>query len=275
MLAFSRPWSRALVLLGPILSVYPAGATSLHVQYGVSLIGLPIGVANLAGTFNDTSYKIDGNAKVTGLASIITSSRGAATATGTFSGGHLLPNAYSTTAANATESRSVRMAMAGGAVRGIDISPPFEERADRIPISDTDKKDIIDPMSALVMTVPAGEPLVGAAACNRTLPIFDGGARFDVTLSYVGTRQVKTKGYAGPVTVCAARYRPIAGHRPDRKATQFMANNREIETWLAPVEGSRVVFPFRISIMTMIGMTVIEASEFTVDSRTTSAAAPN
>jgi hypothetical protein len=275
MLAISRSWSRALVLLGPILSTYPAYATSLHVQYGVSLVGLPIGVASLTGTFSASGYKVDGNAKVTGLASIIASSRGAATASGNFSSGHVQPSAYSTTAANATESRSVRMAMAGGTVRLIDIAPPFEERADRIPISDTDKKDIIDPMSALVMTVPAGEPMVGAAACNRTLPIFDGGARFDVTLTFVGTRQVKTRGYAGPVTICAARYTPIAGHRPDRKATQFMANNREIETWLAPVEGSRVVFPFRISIMTMIGMTVIEASEFTVDSRTTSAAAPN
>ena len=142
MLAFSRSWSRALVLLGPILCAYPARATSLHVQYGVSLVGLPIGVANLTGTFSASGYKIDGNAKVTGLASIIASSRGAATASGNFSGGHVQPSAYSTTAANTTESRSVRMAMAGGTVRLIDIAPPFEERADRIPISDTDKKDI-------------------------------------------------------------------------------------------------------------------------------------
>jgi Protein of unknown function (DUF3108) len=269
-----RRFSSHIAFGAALLSSLPAPAATLHVQYSVSLIGLPIGVAALTGIFGPTSYKLDGNARMTGLASILVSSKGAAAASGAISAGRIIPTTYTTTAANATESRRIRMVMAGGAVKGVEIVPPLDDRPGRVPVTERDKKDVIDPMSALVMPVPANEALVGPAACDRKLPIFDGGMRFDVTLSFVGVRQVKTTGYAGPVTVCAARYTPIAGYRPDRKATRFMADNRQIETWLAPVQGSHVVLPYRIALMTMIGMTVIEAAEFSVDT-STSSAAPN
>lgn len=192
---------------------------------------------------------------------MVSSSQGAATATGALTQGRVTPASYANTSANSKETRTVRMAMAGGAVRGVDIAPPFTENAGRVPLTDEHKRGVLDPLSALVMPVAGTEPLVGPGACNRSLPIFDGYTRFDVSLSYRGTRAVKTKGYDGPVAVCAVRYVPIAGHRPNRKPTQFMANNRDMEVWLAPLNGTRVVVPYRISVATMVGTTVIEALE--------------
>jgi hypothetical protein len=75
---------------------------------------------------------------------------------------------------------------------------------------------------------------------------------------------VKTRGYNGPVAVCAARYVPVSGHRPDRKATKFMADNRQIEAWLAPVGGANVVVPLHVTMATMAGTAVINAEEFSV-----------
>ena len=75
----------------------------------------------------------------------------------------------------------------------------------------------------------------------------------------------KANGYNGPVAVCAVRYVPIAGHRPDRPGTKFMAENKSMEIWLAPIELARVLMPYRISVRTMIGTTVIEASQFSVE----------
>ena len=102
----------------------------------------------------------------------------------------------------------------------------------------------------------------GEGVCNRILPIFDGGARFNITLSYSGTKQVKAKGYSGPAMVCSARYTPVAGHRPDKPATKFMADNRDLEVWMAPVGQTHVAAPFKISVKTMTGTAVIEALEF-------------
>ena len=267
-----------LVMLGALVagSSGPAAADVLRIRYSLSLIGLPFGTAGMTATLEPNSYQIEGDAKLTGLASLISDAKGAASASGAILLGRVAPATYATTAANAKLTRTVRMGMNAGTVRAVEISPPlFDEAPDRVPVTEADKRNIIDPMSAVVMPVPSGQPLVGPAACNRTIPVFDGDSRFDLVMSYVGTREAKAKGYAGPVSVCAVRYVPVAGYRRNRKATQFMANNNQIEVWLAPVENAHVAVPFRMSILTLLGTTVIEASEFHIEpSQKAASAAP-
>ena len=126
---------------------------------------------------------------------------------------------------------------------------------------------VVDPVGAVILPAPTSGPLLSPAACDRKIPIFDGYTRFDITLSYVGERTVSAKGYGGPVVVCAARYVPISGHRRDRPATKFMADNKDLEVWLAPIASDHVLFPFRVSVRTMIGTTVVEAQEFRIDEK--------
>jgi hypothetical protein len=154
------------------------------------------------------------------------------------------------------------MSLSANAVTGVDITPPFDDKPDRVPLTDHDKQGVVDPVGAVVVPVPAKGPLVGPASCDRKIAVFDGYTRFDVDLTYVGQRDVSAKGYKGPVAVCAVRYVPIAGHRRDRPATKFMADNKDLEVWLAPIASAHVLLPFRVSARTMMGMTVIEASEF-------------
>jgi hypothetical protein len=249
--------------LGLLLSLAAsAQAETVQIKYAVSLSVLPIGSAYLTGTVNPDTYKVEAGMKLTGLASLVASARGVATASGAISGTHPVALTYATTASNSKMSRTIRMAMNGGSVSALDISPPFDEMPDRIPITAAQKHNIVDPLGAVVM--PFSGNTIDASACDRTLPVFDGGARFDVGMSYTGTRNVKTKGYAGPVAICAVRYTPIAGHRPDRPATKFMEENRDMEVWLAPVGTTHVAVPYRISIKTMTGVAVIEASEFNI-----------
>ena len=262
----ARRTARSLGVGAFVLSLACVGARAdmLRATYNVSLIGLPIGVANVNATLTPNSYAIDATAKLSGLATMFSRSRGASTGHGAIVGNHIVPATFATTATNASMTRTIRMSLAANAVTGVDISPPFEDKPDRIPLSDRDKQGIVDPVGAFVIPAPAKGPLVGPASCDRTIPIFDGYTRFDVNLTYVGQRDVSAKGYKGPVAVCAVRYVPIAGHRRDRPATKFMADNTDLEVWLAPIDGARVLMPFRVSVRTMIGTTVIEASEFSV-----------
>ena len=260
----SRRASRLAWTLAFLTSTAAAHADTWRATYSVSLLGLPIGTASTVGQFSRDSYRIDANAKLSGFATIVSNSKGAASATGAIVAGRIMPATYAVTAANPSLTRTMRMSLAGSAVTAVDISP-FEDKPDRIPIRDQDKRGVVDPVGAFVITVPGAEPLVGPAACNRTIPVFDGYTRFDVRLAYVGERHVKAAGYNGPVAVCAVRYVPIAGHRPNRPGTKFMAENKNIELWLAPVESARVLLPYRVSVRTMIGTTVIEASEFSVE----------
>src|SRR3984957_17543569 len=244
-----------------------AQADALHATYRVSLVGLPIGAVNLYAVLTPTSYSIAGDAKLTGLAKIVSNARGASAGKGAIVQGRVSPASFATTASSSNMTRTIRMALAGNAVTGIDISPPFQDKPDRVPLGPGDKRGVVDPVGAVILPAPSSGPILSPAACNRTVPIFDGYTRFDINLSYVGERTVSTKGYDGPVVICAARYVPISDHSRDRPATKFMADNKDMEVWLAPIESDRVLFPFRVSVRTMIGTTVVEAQEFRIDEK--------
>jgi hypothetical protein len=242
-----------------------AQAENVHIQYRVSLIGFPIGAAEANSTIDSRRYKVDLNVRLTGLAAMVSNLKMALASSGVVEDGSLGPNAYATTASNSHETRTLRMALDQGSVRQVQYSPTWddERNPERVPLTTAHKRDIVDPLSAFIMPIPSGTNPVGPAACNRRVPVFDGYTRFDVTLAYVGVQEVKSAAYSGPVTVCSARYIPIAGHKPSTRSVQFMAENKEMSVWLAPVPNVRMVVPYRVSLATMAGTAVIEASELT------------
>ena len=159
------------------------------------------------------------------------------------------------------------MALAAGTGQALDLSPPLEDRPDRIPVTEGHKRGVVDPVSALLMPVAGSGAPADPGACNRTIPIFDGAARFDVTLSYERTEVVRGKAYDGPALVCSARYKPIAGHRPSRYTVQYMMANKDMYAWLVPIPGTRLMAPFRVSVATRIGTAVLEATSFEAQPR--------
>jgi len=87
--------------------------------------------------------------------------------------------------------------------------------------------------------------------------------RVDIDLVFKRMDQVKAdKGYAGPVVVCQVLYTPIAGHRPARDAIKYLIAQRDMEMWLAPIAGTRLLVPFRFSVPTPFGLGVLQANYF-------------
>lgn len=263
-----RPGGSRVLLALPafaLLAATPLDAAEVQANYAITLAGLSIGKAQLAASLDGTAYTLNVSSALTGIVGAVSKGRGAATARGNVAPSGVLTNGFSLSATNGTDTRTIQIAAASGAVRNVVIEPPFVDKGDggdRIPLRDAHKIGVLDPVSALIMPSRAANPL-DKANCERRIPVFDGSQRFDVILSYAGTRQVRTeRGYSGPVLVCSARYVPVAGHRPERRVTKFMAENRHMEAWLAPVNGGKVLIPYRISVKTMIGTTVIEAEAF-------------
>ncbi|MCZ8184324.1 MAG: DUF3108 domain-containing protein [Beijerinckiaceae bacterium] len=267
----SRGLSRLLAMTA--MATLPAAAGSavaadIEARYSITLAGLSIGKASLSAQLNGAGYVLNVSSALTGIVGAVSQGRGAATARGNVSGTSVLTNGFSLSATNGKDTRKIQIAAASGSVRNVTIDPPFVVQPDdstRIPLRDSHKVGVLDPVSALIMPVRSGNPM-DKANCDRRLPVFDGNQRFDVVLSYAGTRQVRSEdGYSGPVLICTARYIPVAGHRPDRRVTKFMAENRNMDAWLAPVNGGKTLIPYRISVKTMIGTTVIEAETFRPD----------
>lgn len=255
----------ALLVLGAL----PARAATVTVGYRITLAGLTLGTADLGGTFEGDRYTLSMSAQLTGIAGLLSGSgRGAASATGAVVGSRLVPTGFSATGRSSSAERTVRVAISSGNANRIEIDPPFQETPDmppRVPLRDADKLGIVDPLSAVVAVAAQRAKPDEAANCNRTVPVFDGTQRFNVVLSYAETKAVQRPGFAGNVIVCNARYVPVSGHRPERWAVKFMAQNRDMSVWLAPVQGTRVLVPLRISVMTYFGMSVVEAEKWRVE----------
>jgi len=107
-----------------------------------------------------------------------------------------------------------------------------------------------------------GDP-VSPEACRATTAIFDGRMRYDLKLEFKRMATVKAEtGYQGPVVVCAIYFSPVAGYIPDRPAIKYLAAQRNIEVWLAPIAGTRVLVPFKMTVPTPLGTGTLEAVQF-------------
>src|SRR5439155_456072 len=131
-----------------------------------------------------------------------------------------------------------------GAVSNDPAAPPRIPSPDRGPVTEAHRKGVTDPMSAVIMPVAGNGEVLTPDACKRKLAIFDGRQRADIELTFKRMDRVKAdKGYQGLVVVCTVLYHPIAGHRPERAAIKYLVEQREMEMWLAPIAGTRVLVP--------------------------------
>ncbi|MBN8998964.1 MAG: DUF3108 domain-containing protein [Rhizobiales bacterium] len=235
---------------------------TLKATYTMLLNGVTIGRFDLDAAFDHARYTLSIRGKTAGVSAMVSDGTGLLKSSGQIAGARILPgDYYLDTTENGKSSSNVSMRMKQGTIVSVAALPPLPVKADRVPLLPVHRHNIVDPLSA--MMVPLKRVNMGAA-CNRSIPVFDGWQRFDVKLFYKSTAQVQGEGgsYSGPVVVCGARYVPVAGHRPTREAVKFMENNKQLEVWLAPVDDLGVMLPFRMQIGTEAGLLTIHASRF-------------
>ncbi len=254
------------LLLGTLTSLAPvdARAATMEAVYSITIAGFSVGTADVKSHFDGGAYSIDLQARLTGLAGLLVEGRGAASASGTVSGQRVTPRAFASNTRSSQASRVVRMGLRNGAVAAVEITPPLEEHADAIPVSAAHRQGVVDPISAFLMPARVSGDLLDPRNCDRTIPVFDGAARFDIVLSHGGRRDVSKPGYSGPVLVCTARFKAVSGHRPNRDAVRFMEDNRDMAVWLAPFPANASLVPMRVEVRTQIGMSIIEAARISM-----------
>lgn len=264
------PISRILagiLLLGLVTALAapnPAWAQGkLEAQYTASLAGIPIGSGSWVIEISDTNYSAAANGGTVGLLRAFTGGQGTTAARGTFNGGRPMSSIYAATISTKKKSDEIRLTIANGAVKDFKVDPPQDDDPERVPITDAHRQGVLDPMTASLVRMPGNGDLLTPEACQRKVSVFDGRLRYDLELTFKRMDKVKAdKGYAGPVVVCAVYFAPVAGFIPSRTAIKYMTNQRDIEVWLAPIAGTRVLVPFRAQGPTPIGEAVLEADQF-------------
>lgn len=259
-------WKIISLVLPGLLCAAAAPACAqgkLEARYVATLAGIPIGEGGWMVDVGDTHYTASANGQTSGLLRAFTSGHGSSTARGTLSGGKPMSSIYAANITTSKKSDDIRLTIANGNVKDFRLDPPQEPDPDRVPITEAQQHGVQDPMTASLMRVPGnGDPLT-PEACQRTLAVFDGRLRYDLQLAYKRMDKVKAeKGYAGAVVVCAVYFSPVAGHDPSRTAIKYLTKMRDIEIWLAPIAGTRVLVPYRMQGPTPVGEAVLVATQF-------------
>lgn len=235
----------------------------LEARYIATVAGFPIGEGNWVIEIGESHYSAAASGATTGLLQAFTGGHGTSAAQGTFSGGKLMSSVYGATLFSRKKIDEIRLTIANGNVKENQVDPPQEVNPERIPVTEAHQHGVLDPMTATLLRVPGtGDPMA-PESCQRTLSVFDGRIRYDLRLAFKRMDKVKAvKGYSGPVLVCAVYFTPVSGYVPSRTTLKYLAEQRDMEVWLAPIAGTRVLVPFRAQGPTPIGQAVLQATQF-------------
>jgi hypothetical protein len=270
-----RSHAGLFLVVGAALACVPAAAQAqgkLEARYTASLSGIPLGSGIWVIDIAPDQYTAVASGRTTGLVKLISDGSGSGGARGLVQGASLVPTSYASSTTADKHSDDVRMTLRAGTVKDVVAEPPLIPSADRVPVTEAHRKGVTDPMSAVIIPVAGNGELLTPDACKRKLAIFDGRQRADIDLVFKRMDRVRAdKGYQGPVVVCTVLYNPIAGHRPERPAIKYLIAQRDMEMWLAPIAGTRVLVPFRFSVPTPFGLGVLQATYFVAQPHPTQA----
>jgi hypothetical protein len=264
------PWTVLRSAIGVAVTAIAAAAADpalaqgrLDARYAVTLAGMPVGKGAWVIDIAENQFTAAASGATAGLLRVFASGQGSGASRGYIVSGNPVPASFAASITSDKKTEEIRMTLSSGDVKDFAVSPEVPDDPERVPVTDAHFHGVSDPMTGSLIRVPGtGNPLT-PQACARTTPIFDGRMRYNLQFAYKRMEQVKAdKGYEGPVVVCAVYFTPIAGFIPHRASVKYLAAQRDMEVWLAPVANTRVLVPYRISIPTPVGTGVMQATQF-------------
>jgi Protein of unknown function (DUF3108) len=234
---------------------------NLDASYTLSFARIRVGDLSTTIQVTNSEYTISARGHAGGIMKLLLDGQASFTTRGIIKDGHPMPRTFTSKIISNAETSDVTMALDEGSVK--ELAAPSQSGSDRVPVTEANRHGIVDPLTAMLFSTAAAGETLSQEVCRHTLPIFDGQHRYDLKLAFKRMDNVKAeKGYAGPVVVCSVRYEPIAGHRTSTPLVKYLSEGREMEMALAPIVGTRLLTPFRLSVVSMLANLTIEANQF-------------
>jgi len=260
------PLAGLVLGLGIAGTVAPAPAHAqgrVDAHYEATLSGIAVGKGTWTIEIGDDVFSASAQGGSAGLLKAFSGGSGSGASQGRVVNGQLISSAYVATTTTQKKSETIRLTLANGGIKDFSIDPAPPVDADRIPVTDAQRKNVLDPMTGSMIRVPGTGELLTPEACRTGAGVFDGRLRYDLKLDFKRMETVKAEnGYHGPAVVCAIYFTPIAGYIPDRPVIKWLANQRNMEAVFVPVAGTRILVPFRMTIPTPLGPAMLEATSF-------------
>jgi Protein of unknown function (DUF3108) len=262
-------WRRTLsgLFAGPLLALaLPDGAQAqgrLDAKYEATLAGIPVGKGTWTIDIGDDQFTAAAAGGTAGLMKAFAGGSGTSASQGKVVNGALVATGYTASTSTQKKSETIRMGLVNGYVKDFVIDPEPPVDPDRLPVSDAQRHGVYDPMTGAMLRVPGNGDVVAPDSCRTGAAVFDGRMRYDLKLDFKRMETVKAeKGYQGPVLVCALYFTPVSGYIPDRPVIKYLAAERKMEIAFAPLPGTRLLIPFRMTVPTPLGTAMLEATQF-------------
>jgi hypothetical protein len=270
---FWLPMSRYLIAICCVTAVVFGAAADagigeahspvkLDAAYTASLLGFPVGQISWTVELSDKQYTAAATGSAAGLLRIFANGHGAANVHGSLNANEPVASDFVVKYMSGNSSDEIKIVFSGGKAKESMTHPPKPDPSG-VPLTDANRIGVVDPMTALLIRVPGNGDTAVPAACERKIAVFDGHMRYDLQLAFKRIEQVQANaGYRGPVVVCALYFSPLAGYDIGRSGIRYLKTQRDMEMWLAPIAGTRLLAPFRVSVPTPIGLGVLQATRF-------------
>lgn len=240
----------------------PGAPARLDADYVATLFGFPLGHISWTITLRGNRYAAAASGDTAGLLQVLARGHGVASSHGTVDGRRASAAAFMVSYVSGNSAEAITINFRGGKASEHLAHPP-RPNPRLVPLTEAYRTGVVDPMTAMLIDVPGDGATLAPSACVDRIAVFDGRMRYDLHLVFKRMEQVAAaSGYRGPAVVCALRFLPLAGFDPGRRAIRYLRAQQDIEVYLVPLAGTRLMVPFRFVVPTPIGVGVLQARRF-------------
>jgi hypothetical protein len=112
-----------------LLFADPAKATNVRGKYTIFYLGLPVGEMETVKTFDVSTYQTSVDARVAGIATIVSNFKMNMKSNGTIRKSVIQPSNFAAEETGSGESQSMRMTLVGGSVKSAEVVPLVRGRS--------------------------------------------------------------------------------------------------------------------------------------------------
>ena len=231
--------------------------------YDVALAGFSLGEFQLKARFEGPSYRMEGEGRFSLFLGRVYKSSGTVASTGRLKklGPESVSFVVSYEGGGKEEER--RITFRRGDVTDVKIVPPKTAGRKRVPVTQEQLEDVVDPLSAVFLHAQAGE-----SVCNHTVPIFDGRLRYDVAFAPKRIEALPDdapRGLPRSVEVCAVKFVPVSGHKPDNPVIKYLSSTDRMEAWLVRLPETDFYVPYWVGVPTVLGSAAVTLTRIEVN----------
>jgi hypothetical protein len=242
-----------LGLIGCALLVGKSEARELDLSYEFYFGGFSVASFDTKIIVDRSAYSVTTNARSLGILEFFFPIEVTGEGTGVVNGSEVKPAKYRSNGTFDGQPREVTLTSRIAAVPLVSLHPPRDpEKRDAVP--ESLQLGTIDPYAAVMSLALTSK----ANPCEEELRVFNGRARTDFRLSYVGSdflKKTEYNVYSGPAELCEVAYDTLAG---GYKKPWFGKNKKDAVTrlWVARLTEGGAWVPVRLEAEGPFGMIV-------------------